>query len=80
MIWIGLVIGLVIGALFGLLAASLCQMAGRDQDRDDALARCRIALSIARARARVIADMIQDEDYVTARHCAKSMYGLGEDG
>ena len=30
------------------------------------------------AMGAVIGAMIQDEDYVTARHCAESMYNLGE--
>ena len=74
---IDLAFGIVLVAMGAVIGRALT-LTHRDQDRDDALVRYRVALSTARARAHVIAAMIQDEDYVTAQRYAESMYNLGE--
>lgn len=76
-VWLGIalvVIGFILG---GMAAMSRVPTAWIGEDE---VIRLRLALCTARCRARVIVAMIQDEEYVTARHCAESMYELGEDG
>ena len=75
-VWWG--VGLV---AVGFIAGGMAALARvrRGYTRDEELIHCRIALCTARSSARVIVAMIQDEDYVTARHCAVSMYDLGEE-
>ena len=68
---IDLAFGILLTAIGGVIGGALA-LSRRNNDRDAALVRYRVALASARA-------MIQDEDYVTARHCAESMLRLGED-
>ena len=74
---VDLAFGIVLVGM-GLVIGRALALTQKDQNRDDRLVRYWVALSTARTRARVISDMIKDGEYVTAKRCAESMFGLGE--